>query len=99
MTLEEITGMFQQRAGNAPNIGKTLKIVFDEGPVFLDLTGDQASITNDDQDADCTITTSVKTLEDLIKGKLNPTMALMTGKIKIKGDMGVAMKLQSLLGK
>ena len=34
----------------------------------------------------------------LVKGELNPMMAVMTGKVKIKGDMGVAMKLQSLVG-
>ena len=99
MTLADITAMFQERAGNAANIGKTLKIVFDEGPVFLDMTSDQAQITNDDKDADCTITTTIDVLKDLAEGNLNPTMALMTGKLKLKGDMSVALKLQSLLGK
>jgi putative sterol carrier protein len=35
-------------------------------------------------------------LTKLYKGELNAMAAVMTGKIKIKGDMGVAMKLQSL---
>jgi putative PIG3 family NAD(P)H quinone oxidoreductase len=34
---------------------------------------------------------------DLTTGKLDGTMAFMSGKIKIKGDMGLAMKLQSVL--
>ena len=34
---------------------------------------------------------------DLATGKLDGTMAFMSGKIKIKGDMGLAMKLQSVL--
>ena len=34
---------------------------------------------------------------DLSSGKLDGTMAFMSGKIKIKGDMGLAMKLQSVL--
>ncbi len=33
----------------------------------------------------------------LREGKLDPTMAFMSGKIKIKGDMGLAMKLQTVL--
>jgi len=37
-------------------------------------------------------------MESLMAGKLNPMMAFMSGKIKVKGDMGVAMKLQSFLG-
>jgi putative sterol carrier protein len=34
---------------------------------------------------------------DMVTGKLDPTMAFMSGKIKIKGDMGLAMKLQTIL--
>jgi putative sterol carrier protein len=96
MTIEEITGTFQAMAGNVPSIGKTLKFAFDEGTVFLDLTGEQAQVSNEDKDADCTIITSIDTLNSLRKGELNPMMAVMSGKVKIKGDMGVAMKLQSL---
>jgi putative sterol carrier protein len=96
MTIEEITGTFQAMAGNVPSIGKTLKFAFDEGTVFLDLTGDKAQVSNEDKDADCTIITSIDTLNALRKGELNPMMAVMSGKVKIKGDMGVAMKLQSL---
>src|SRR5262245_40732351 len=33
---------------------------------------------------------------DMINGKLNGQMAFMTGKLKIAGDMGLALKLQSL---
>lgn len=34
----------------------------------------------------------------LFKGQLNPTQAFMGGKLKIKGDMMVAMKLEKLMG-
>jgi putative sterol carrier protein len=96
MTLEEITGQFKALADKAPSIGKTLKFSFDEGTVFVDLSGPTAKISNDDKEADCTIITSLETLNKLRSGDLNPMMAVMGGKVKIKGDMGVAMKLQSL---
>ena len=98
MSLQTITEQFQAQANKAPAMEKTLKFVFDEGVVFLDMTGDTPSVTNDDREADCTIITSTQTLDALRKGELNPMMAVMSGKVKIKGDMGVAMKLQSLLG-
>src|SRR3954447_6582326 len=44
--------------------------------------------------ADCTISTSQEVFEKIILGEQNPTSAYMTGKIKLKGDMGAAMKLQ-----
>ncbi len=47
-------------------------------------------------EADCTIQTSEETFEKVVAGDLNPTTAYMTGKLKIKGDMGAAMKLQKL---
>ncbi len=97
MSLEKVTEEFRRQAAKAPNLGKTLKFVFDEGVVFMDLTEDEAKVTNEDKDADCTVTTSVDTLEKLRRGELNPMMALMNGKVKVKGDMGLAMKLQSLL--
>src|SRR3984893_2859212 len=46
--------------------------------------------------ADCTIQTSGGTFARIVAGEQNPTTAYMTGKIKIKGDMGAAMKLQNL---
>ena len=97
MTLEQVTETIKSQAANMPSIGKTLKLVLDEGVIFLDLSGDTAAISNNDQDADCTITTSIDTLTKLKAGSINPMTAVMMGKIKIKGDMGVAMKLQSLL--
>jgi putative sterol carrier protein len=47
-------------------------------------------------DPDCTITSSQENFERIVDGDLNPTSAYMTGKLKVKGDLGAAMKLQKL---
>lgn len=47
-------------------------------------------------DADCTISASEDTLLKIARGEANPTTAYMTGKLKIAGDMGAALKLQKL---
>ena len=47
-------------------------------------------------DADCTFSASEESFEKIVAGEQNPTTAYMTGKLKIKGDMGAAMKLQKL---
>ena len=46
--------------------------------------------------ADCTISASQEIFGKIIAGEQNPTSAYMTGKLKLKGDMGAAMKLQKL---
>ncbi|MEL6391405.1 MAG: SCP2 sterol-binding domain-containing protein [Bacteroidota bacterium] len=97
MSLEDFTARVSEAAKNAPNMGKSIKLKLDEGVVHIDMTADEAQVTNEDKDADTTITTSIENLDKLRKGELNPMAAVMTGKVKIKGDMGLAMKLQSLL--
>ena len=54
--------------------------------------------TTTDQDTDCTIKISQPNLEKLLTGKLNPMTGVMMGKLKVSGDMSVAMKLGKLLG-
>jgi putative sterol carrier protein len=49
-----------------------------------------------DEAADVTISASQEVFEKIISGEQNPTSAYMTGKLKLKGDMGAAMKLQKL---
>lgn len=58
---------------------------------------DGASISTTDAPADCTIKLSLDDLESLVAGELNPTMAFMQGKLKIEGDMSVAMALSQVL--
>jgi putative sterol carrier protein len=53
-------------------------------------------VTEGGDAADCTISASEENFLKMVRGEQNPTTAYMTGKLKIKGDMGAAMKLQKL---
>jgi putative sterol carrier protein len=53
-------------------------------------------VTEGDGDADTTITASADTFRKIASREQNPTAAYMSGKLKVKGDMGQAMKLQKL---
>ncbi len=46
----------------------------------------------------CTVTMAENDFLDLVSGKLNGQMAFLTGKLKVAGDMGLALKLGSFLG-
>ena len=54
------------------------------------------TVDEGDTGGDCTISTSAEVFERILGGEQNPTAAYMTGKLKVKGDMGAAMKLQKL---
>jgi putative sterol carrier protein len=99
MSLESVTQEMAQLFGRASKVGKTVKFLLDEGTVFIDLTGDQPAISNEDKAADMTITTSSDTLRGIRNGSINPMMAMMTGKLKISGDMALAMQMQSWFSK
>ena len=98
MTDKMVYNQMKEKAENADPIGGTLKFVIDESIVFIDGSGGSNVISEDDKDADCTISTSLEVLLKLKNGEVNPMMAVMGGQIKITGDMGLAMKVQSLLG-
>ncbi len=97
MELSTIVAYLEQRAKSNSPIEGSIKFVLDTGVVYIDGTGAENMVSTEDKDADTTITTTIANLEKMRSGDLNPMMAVMTGKVKIKGDMGLAMKLQSLL--
>ncbi|WP_374568635.1 SCP2 sterol-binding domain-containing protein [Ideonella sp.] len=98
MDLNAATKVLREKVGSDSGLGTTLK--FDcgsEGVVLIDGNAVPNSVTNDDGDAACTIALSLDTLNRLILRELEPTTAFMMGKLKVSGDMSVAMKLQHLL--
>ncbi len=92
-----VYSQMKEKAENADPIGGTLKFIVDKSIVHIDGTGESNVISEEDKDADCTISTSLEVLLKLKNGEVNPMMAVMGGQIKISGDMGLAMKVQSLL--
>jgi putative sterol carrier protein len=97
MTLQELTTKMKEGASTKSAFGNTVKFSTDQGVIYIDGNQNPPSVGNDDKAADCTVKMDFNDLTDLIGGKLDGMTAFMTGKLKIEGDMGVAMKLQSIL--
>ncbi len=88
----------QKKAGSVAPLGNSLKFNFtNDQQIFIDGSGDQNEVSLENKDADCTVDVSLEDFMALTKGELNPMNAMMQGKIKINGDMQVAMKLQQIL--
>lgn len=69
------------------------------GKWYVTLGDDSIEVTEGEtEDPSITLTVEAQDWLDIINGKLNGQMAFMTGKLKIQGDMTLAMKLQSITG-
>jgi putative sterol carrier protein len=98
-TVSEFFQGLPSRVDAAKTAGMNNSYVFDiEGAGTWTVRVADGGVTVDEGDTggDCTISTSAETFEKVVKGEQNPTAAYMSGKLKIKGDMGAAMKLQKL---
>jgi putative sterol carrier protein len=89
----------ETRVDPSKTAGMTNSYLFDidgAGQWKVDVDDGKVSVTEGGGDADTTISASEETFQKIAKGEQNATAAYMTGKLKIKGDMGAAMKLQKL---
>ena len=98
MSFESIIEDVKSRAAAADSLGNTIKFSIGEGRfIYLDGTGADNIVSSEDKDADCLVEIEEEDLKNILSGELNPMGAFMSGKLKVKGDMSVALKLQSVL--
>jgi putative sterol carrier protein len=93
-SLDEITTALRGAIGEDTGLGNSLKFDF-KGQGVIHIDG--VIVSNDDLPADCTILVSQADFEDLARGRLDPMAAIMRGRLRVRGDMAVAMKLPALL--
>jgi putative sterol carrier protein len=89
----------ESRVDEAKTAGMTATYLFEvdgAGTWTVDVNDGKLTVTEGGNEADTTISVSEDNFEQMVGGSLNPTTAYMTGKLKVKGDMSAAMKLQKL---
>jgi putative sterol carrier protein len=68
------------------------------GTWLVDVRDGKVTVTKGEAEADVRIAMSEEIFHKLISGEQNPMRGVMTGKIKVKGNMGAASKLGKILG-
>lgn len=92
-TVNEAVTVLNEKLAGADFDGSAKFAIEGEGAIVMDANGARAA----DEEVDVTLTADVETFKSILDGETNPTSAFMTGKLKVEGDMGMAMKLASVL--
>lgn len=104
-TMQEIWDAIEQKLNDEPEPIKGITNTYsfdlsgDEGGLFgLKITNGKAeTVMGEMNEADCALSLSVKNFKKMLMGNLNSTTSYMMGKLKVKGSLGLALKLESLL--
>lgn len=98
-SVQEFFDNLESNVDESKTAGMNNSYLFDidgAGEWVVSVEDGRVNVSEGTGEADTTIETSEETFLAISRGELNPTTAYMTGKLKIKGDMGAAMKLQKL---
>ena len=91
--IEKAVSALNEKLGAGAFDGTAKFVIDGEGSIMLDSDGARAG----DDEAEVTMTADAETFEEILTGSLNPTAAFMSGKLKVDGDMGAAMRLAPAL--
>lgn len=98
MNIEECTQAIRTKVGADSGLAATLK--FDcgtDGVIVIDGKSTPNTVSNDNTDVDCTVGITLDNLNAMLSGDLEPATGFMAGKLKVSGDMSVAMRLQRVI--
>lgn len=98
---ESLIAAMRGRANDLRGLGCRVRFDLTEagGSILLDATEGTPSVEPSDgtEAADTVLGLSADDLAKLMQGRLSPMLAFATGRLKVDGSKGVAMKLAGLL--
>ena len=102
MNLDACTQAIRSTVGADSGLDATLKFdCGDDGCIFIDGKSTPNAVSNatsnDSREADCTVAITLDNLNAMLSGELDPVTGFMGGKLKVSGDMSIAMKLQRVV--
>lgn len=98
MSLQKIIDGLIEKVGEDCGLGAVVKFDFgDQGTVILDAVKIPNQVSETGSDPDCTMVISIDDFMAMADGSLDGVSAFMTGRLKVQGDMGIAMKLAAVM--
>ena len=98
MDLEACTQAIRTKVGTDSGLDATLKFdCGEDGVVYIDGKSAPNTVSNSNAEADCTVGITLENLNAMLSGDLEPATGFMMGKLKVTGDMSVAMRLQRVI--
>lgn len=98
MNLDECTAAIRGKVGDDSGLNATLKFDCGEaGSIYVDGKAVPNAVDNRAAEADCTVGITLDNLAAMLRGELEPATGFMTGKLKVAGDMSVALRMQRVV--
>src|SRR6188768_2813533 len=97
--LKQMGAKIAEKRSQAGAIGAIFKFILDGdgGGKFIVNLKDDPGVSEGDGASDCTISMAAQDFVDLTEGKANGQQLFFTGKLKVEGDMSLALRLQALM--
>ena len=98
-SLEQVTERVRASVGVESGLDARIRFKFGDGEfLFIDGKSVPNRVDNSDAESDIVITVSRENFEKIVDKQLKPQVALMTGRLRLRGDIRIAMRLDKVFG-